>query len=96
MPDLQYFDYGEKEIQWLKARDPILGAAIDEIGHINRPVIPDMFMALVNAIVGQQISTKAQVTIWNRMLEKFSSIITVKLHLSFLINTNAVIRLMQR
>ncbi|MDA8223116.1 DNA-3-methyladenine glycosylase 2 family protein [Desulfosporosinus sp.] len=74
MPDLQYFDYGEKEIQWLKARDPILGAAMDEIGYINRPVIPDMFTALVNAIVGQQISTKAQVTIWNRMLEKCSSI----------------------
>ncbi|SDG61856.1 DNA-3-methyladenine glycosylase II [Desulfosporosinus hippei DSM 8344] len=74
MPDLQYFDYGEKEIQWLKARDPILGAAMDEIGHINRPVIPDMFTALVNAIVGQQISTKAQATIWNRMLEKCSFI----------------------
>lgn len=74
MPDRQYFDYGEKESQWLKARDPILGAAMDEIGHISRPVIPDMFMALVNAIVGQQISTKAQVTIWNRMLEKFPAI----------------------
>lgn len=72
MPDAQYFDYGKKEIEWLKSRDPVLGSAIDEIGHINRLVIPDMFMALVNSIVGQQISTKAQGTIWNRMLERFS------------------------
>jgi DNA-3-methyladenine glycosylase II len=67
MPDTRYFAYGEKEIAWLKSRDPILGAAMDTIGHIRRAVIPDLFMALVNAIVGQQISTKAQVTIWQRM-----------------------------
>jgi DNA-3-methyladenine glycosylase II len=71
MPE-PYFVYGKKEIDWLKSRDPILGAAIDEIGHIKRPLIPDIFMALVNAIVGQQISTKAQATIWNRMLKQFS------------------------
>jgi len=72
MADRQYFEYGEKEIQWLQSRDPILGAAIDEIGYIKREVIPDMFMALINAIVGQQISTKAQVTIWNRIQDKLS------------------------
>ena len=72
MPDARYFEYGDKEIQWLKSRDPILGAAIDEIGYIHRGVIPDLFMALVNAIVGQQISTKAQETIWRRMAERFS------------------------
>lgn len=68
---IQYFQYGEKEINWLKSKDANLGVAIDQIGHINRPVIPDIFMALVNSIVGQQISTKAQATIWNRMLEQF-------------------------
>lgn len=70
----QYFKYGETEIEFLKQKDPKLGQAIDEIGHIKREVIPDLFMALVNAIVGQQISTKAQVTVWNRMLEQFSPI----------------------
>lgn len=69
---MHYFEYGEKEVAWLKSRDKVLGAAIDEIGHIQRPVIPDLFMALVNSIVGQQISTKAHTTIWNRMLERFT------------------------
>jgi DNA-3-methyladenine glycosylase II len=74
MPDMQYFEYGEKEIEYLKSRDPLLGAVIDEIGHIDRAVIHDMFTALINAIVGQQISAKAQATIWTRMQERFAAI----------------------
>lgn len=70
----QYFSYGEKEITHLTSRDPILGQAIEKIGPIKRVVIPDMFMALVKSIIGQQISTKAQITIWNRMQEKFAPI----------------------
>ena len=34
---------------------------------INRPVNPDLFSALIKTIVGQQISTKAQATIWKRL-----------------------------
>ena len=71
MPE-QYFVYGKKEIDWLKSRDPVLGAAMDEIGPIRRPVTPDLFMALVNNIVGQQISSKAHATVWGRMKERFS------------------------
>lgn len=66
---MAYFIYGEKEINHLKARDPVLGQAIDRIGMIKREVHTDLFAALVNSIVGQQISTKAQVTVWNRMKE---------------------------
>ena len=68
---MQYFKYGKKEIEWLKSRDPVLGAAIDRIGHIKREVIPDLFIALVNSITGQQISSRAHETIWNRMQERF-------------------------
>ena len=68
----QYFEYGEREINWLKSRDPVLGAAIDEIGHVKRAVTPDMFMSLTNCIVGQQISTKAQATVWSRIAARFS------------------------
>jgi len=67
-----YFEYGETELNYLKRRDPILGDAIDYIGHINREINPDMFSALINAIVGQQISSKAQATIWQRMIVAFS------------------------
>ena len=61
------FEYGDTEIRHLKERDKRLGAAIDAIGVIRREVHPDIFSALVNSIVGQQISTKAQTTIWRRI-----------------------------
>lgn len=62
-----YFEYGEKEMAHLKARDKRLGGAIDLIGPVRREVVPDLFEALIHAIVGQQIATKAQQTIWARM-----------------------------
>ena len=74
MSNTNYFEYGEKEKQWLSSRDPVLSAAMDEIGHVHREVQPDLFKALINSIVGQQISTKAHVTIWNRMQERFAPI----------------------
>ncbi len=70
--DSLYLEYGAKEVAYLKARDPVLAAVMDEVGHVRREVIPDMFMALVNAIVGQQISTKAHVTVWTRVKTMFS------------------------
>lgn len=66
---MEYFIYGGKEINHLKARDPVLCQAIERIGMIKREVHTELFAALVNSIVGQQISTKAQVTVWNRMKE---------------------------
>lgn len=74
MTNKQYFIYGQKETDYLTAKDPALGKAIAEIGHINREIIPDLFMALVNSIIGQQISTKAQKTVWLRFIEKFSPV----------------------
>ncbi|MBS7007691.1 DNA-3-methyladenine glycosylase family protein [Anaerostipes sp.] len=64
---MEYFIYGEQEIEYLKSRDPVLGQAMDRIGMIKREVHTELFAALVNSIVGQQISTKAQITVWNRM-----------------------------
>ena len=64
-----YFKYGDKEINYLKARDPKLGAVIDQVGFVERAVDPDLFSSVVHHIVGQQISTKAQETIWGRMAE---------------------------
>ena len=64
---MNVFLYGDIEVNHLKARDKILGAAIDTIGIIRREVNPDLFSALINAIVGQQISSKAQSTVWGRM-----------------------------
>ena len=66
-----YFKYGDKELEWLKSRDPVLGAAIDRIGHVYRAVNPDLFTALIHTIVGQQISSKAHATVWSRIQERF-------------------------
>lgn len=62
-----YFEYGEKEIEYLKSKDKKLAEVIDRIGHIDRVVDEDLFSAVVHHIIGQQISTKAQESIWNRM-----------------------------
>jgi len=74
MQDRQYFEYGATEIEALEAKDPVLGKAIEEIGYLHREVIPDLFMALINAIIGQQISTKAQKTVWLRFLDMFDPV----------------------
>ena len=68
------FRYGETEILYLKQRDPKLGSIIDQIGPIERTVDDDLFSAIVHHIVGQQISTKAQQTIWRRMREDLGEI----------------------
>jgi len=63
---MKYFQYGEKEIEFLKKKDKKLAAAIDRIGMIKRELTPDPFEALVVSIVSQQISKKAAETVWNR------------------------------
>ncbi|WP_333594147.1 DNA-3-methyladenine glycosylase 2 family protein [Anaerospora hongkongensis] len=68
------FQYGQKELDYLKKKDKKLGEAIERIGFIEREVIPDLFTALVNSIVAQQISLKAVDTIWRRMQERFGKI----------------------
>ncbi|MCO5387943.1 DNA-3-methyladenine glycosylase [Desulfosporosinus sp.] len=65
---MQFFAYGQKEIDYLKRKDKKLGAAIDKIGMIKREITPDPFTALVSSVVSQQISNKAAETVWNRLL----------------------------
>ena len=69
-----YFQYGEKEIEHLKKADKELASVIEKVGIIQRPVIPDIFEALVHSIVGQQISAKAHQTVWERMQNELGKI----------------------
>lgn len=62
-----YFEYGEKELSYLRKKDKRLCEVMDRIGHIDRPVDTDLFSSVVHHIIGQQISTKAQATVWQRM-----------------------------
>lgn len=69
-----FFAYGEKEITYLKQKDKRLAEIIDKIGMIEREVDTDLFSAVIHHIIGQQISTKAQATIWQRLQEGLGSV----------------------
>lgn len=70
----EIFKYGAKELEYLKSKDKKLAVVIDEIGMLERTIIPDVFCALIHSIIGQQISTKAHKTIWERLKSKLDSI----------------------
>ena len=51
-----------------------MGEVIERVGYIEREIDPDLFSAVLHHIVGQQISTKAQATIWKRMRDGLEEI----------------------
>lgn len=63
------YEYGLEEMNHLRTMDTVLGAAIDRLGTIERAVTPEPFSTLINSVVSQQISTKAALTVWNRLRE---------------------------
>lgn len=69
-----YFEYGEKETEYLKSKDKKLGEAIELIGHIYRDTDNDLFLSIVKQIVGQQISAPAFKTVWRRVEEKLGTV----------------------
>lgn len=69
-----YFQYTAKETDYLSQKDERLGEAIRRIGPIRREVDTDLFSSVVHHIIGQQISTKAQATIWQRMRETLGTV----------------------
>ena len=71
---MEYFVYGDKETTYLKSKDKKLAAVIEQLGHIQRPVDGNLFASVVHHIVGQQISTKAQQTIWTRLQKEIGEI----------------------
>lgn len=62
-----FFQYGEMEIAYLKQVDKRLAGVIERIGRVKRKVTPDLYVALIDIIVGQQISAKAHKTVWQRL-----------------------------
>lgn len=74
------FRYGDTELDHLKRKDGKLAAAIERIGTIECGIIPDLFTALINNIVGQQISNAASATVWSRMNDRFGEITPKRLN----------------
>ena len=68
------FRYGDRETAYLAGKDKRLAQAIAQIGPIEREVDDDLFSAVVHHIVGQQISSAAQATIWARLLDTAGTI----------------------
>lgn len=69
-----YFEYGETEISYLRSKDKRLAEVIDQIGIIKREIDPDLFSSVIHHIIGQQISMKAQATIWQRMKDALGEV----------------------
>lgn len=69
-----HIEYGEKEISYLKSKDAKLAEVIDTLGFVEREIDTDLFSAVVHHIIGQQISTKAQATIWQRMQDALGQV----------------------
>lgn len=65
-----YFPYGEQELNYLRKKDKRLAAIIEQVGFVQVPVTPDLFEALTDSIIGQQISIKAQASIQRRFKER--------------------------
>jgi len=62
-----FYEYGQAEMDYLKSRDKRLGEVIDRVGMVIRPIDGDIFIAVVRAILGQQISRQARETVYERM-----------------------------
>lgn len=71
---MQYFQYGKKEIDYLKTKDERMAKLIERVGHIERPLTADLYTCLVHQVTGQQISTSAHKTIINRLNEKVGKV----------------------
>lgn len=63
-----FFEYDNEAVDYLSKKDAKVKEVIEYIGPIKRRVTPDLFEALVNSIVGQQISTKAADTVRQRLV----------------------------
>lgn len=66
--------FTKEDHQALKEKDPLMKKVMETIPLTPRSLTPDLFQSLLKSIVGQQISMKAQETIWQRCLKAFPQI----------------------
>src|SRR3990172_7824237 len=58
-------------VRHLKRADPVLEQAIEKVGPLRLPRIPDRFGALVRAILHQQLAVKAAQSITRRFCQLY-------------------------
>ncbi len=66
---MAYYFITNEQLTYLKNKDQKLKKLIDKYGIIKREVETDLFKALVYNIISQQISTKAALTVKNRLID---------------------------
>jgi DNA-3-methyladenine glycosylase II len=54
-------------LDYLKQKDPVLGALIDRTGPLSVTLSDDYFGSLASAIVGQQLSNRVAEVLWDRL-----------------------------
>lgn len=64
---MDYFKYTQDELEYLKKRDANLKEIIESVGIIERKVNKDPFQSLIGSVISQQISTKAAITVKQRL-----------------------------
>ena len=60
-------DYGQKEMEYLAGKDPVMAKLIAHYGHFERGVEQTVFSSLVTHIVSQMLSNKVGVVLNGRL-----------------------------
>ena len=60
-------EYGESELDHITGRDPVMKALAERFGYLEKGMTEDVFVALVESIVGQMLSNKAAGTLCGRL-----------------------------
>lgn len=68
------FAYTDDELNALKRKDKRLAKVIEKIGRIEREGDENLFSSVIHHIIAQQISTKAQESIWARFCGLFKTL----------------------
>lgn len=66
---MPYFECDARVRAYLTERDPALGGAIARVGPLRRELEPDLFAALADSIISQQISGRAAETVLARLTD---------------------------
>lgn len=67
-----FFEIRDEALAHLSLNDHLLGEVIKRLPRIKREMSSEPFVALIETIVSQQISTTAARTVWTRLNERFT------------------------
>lgn len=78
-PASHWFEPQEEALAYLAQRDPVLGNYIAARGRVRRRIYPEPFSALLRCVIGQQISARAQESVWQKFAQAFGELSAAEL-----------------